>query len=563
MERITKDNKKGKKGIVLIIIMLIIIAIFVAFYVVNNVMVFDQNTSTNLVINNKNITSNLKKQILIQDDVIYLSKQDISNFFDKYIYEDTKVQKIITTNEDKVASIGFNSDTINVNGSDKKIKAHAINKNDTIYLPISEMTDVYNIEIENISNSKVVTIDSKDRELKRATLTGNSAVKSSTNFIAKTIDKVKKGEKVYLVSSDNSGWSKIRTVNGKIGYVKTSKLTDEVTIREKSEEKQKQIDGKVNLVWDYYSEVATAPDRTNTKIDGVNVVSPAFFHLNSEGTVQANIGESGQKYIEWAHKNGYKIWPMIQNAGDGMLKVTSGIMNDYNQRQNLIEQIIKMCKTYKIDGINIDFENMKKEDKDLYSRFIIELTPRMTELGLVTSVDVTAPDGGDTWSLCFDRHVIGDVADYIVFMAYDEFGSSSSEAGPTAGYNWVKLSLDKFLKTEEIDSNKIILGIPFFTRLWTIDSKGYVKSSVVAMKNINRALPTSNIERKWDEGAQQNYVEYLEGTNTKKMWIEDIDSLKTKIKLVNENNLAGIGSWAKGMENEDIWKAISEELSTK
>ena len=487
MEKITKENKKGKKLIITFIIMFIIIAIFVGFYIVNNVIVFDQNASTNLVINN----------------------------------------------------------------------------NDTIYIPISEMTDIYNIEIKNISSSKVVTIDSKDRELKRATLTSNSTVKSSTNFIAKTVDKVKKGENVYLISSENNGWSKIRTENGKLGFVKTAKLTNETTLRVKAEEKSKQINGKVNLVWDYYSEVATAPDRTNTRIEGVNVVSPAFFHLDSKGVIQANIGESGQKYIEWAHKNGYKIWPMVQNAGDGMLKVTSGIMNDYNKRQNLIEQIVRMCKTYKIDGINIDFENMKKEDKDLYSRFIIELTPRMQELGLVTTVDVTAPDGGDTWSLCFDRHVIGDVADYIIFMAYDEFGSSSSEAGPTAGYDWVKLSLNKFLKTEEIESNKIILGVPFFTRLWTIDSKGYVKSSVVTMKNINRALQNSNIEKKWDDGAKQNYVEYLEGSNTKKMWIEDIESLKTKLNLINENNLAGVGAWAKGMENEDIWKVFKEELSIK
>ena len=100
---------------------------------------------------------------------------------------------------------------------------------------------------------------------------------------------------------------------------------------------------------------------------------------------------------------------------------------------------------YKLDGINIDFENMKQEDKDLYSRFIIELTPRLKDMGLAISVDVTAPDGGETWSMCFDRNVIGDVADYIVFMAYDQYGASSNKSGTTAGYNWVQLSLKKFL----------------------------------------------------------------------------------------------------------------------
>ena len=100
---------------------------------------------------------------------------------------------------------------------------------------------------------------------------------------------------------------------------------------------------------------------------------------------------------------------MVQNAGSGMMNVTSNIMNSYNNRQELIESIIDYCIAYDLDGINIDFENMKKEDVNLFSRFIIELEPRLKEIGAVLSVDVTAPDGADTWSLCFDRLVLGDV----------------------------------------------------------------------------------------------------------------------------------------------------------
>ena len=124
---------------------------------------------------------------------------------------------------------------------------------------------------------------------------------------------------------------------------------------------------------------------------------------------------------------------------------------------------------YRLDGINIDFENMKQEDKNMYSRFIIELTPRLKDMGIVVSVDVTAPDGSETWSLCFDRNVIGDVADYIVFMAYDQYGTSSNKSGTTAGYDWVNVSLNKFLKTEEIKSDKIILAIPLLSVLTVVD----------------------------------------------------------------------------------------------
>ena len=203
---------------------------------------------------------------------------------------------------------------------------------------------------------------------------------------------------------------------------------------------------------------------------------------------------------------------------------------------------------------------MKKEDKDLYSIFIIELMPRMKELGLVLSVDVTAPDGADTWSLCFDRHVIGDVADYIVFMAYDEYGASSNKSGTTAGFDWVELSLKKFLETEEIESDKIILAVPLYTRLWTEDSDGNViKNSVVSMKDIDDVIP-SDAKKTWNDELKQYYVEYKEGNNTKKMWIEDLESLKAKTELISKYQLGGLAAWQKGMETDEVWEIFIEAL---
>ena len=552
----TKDNKKKIKKILIIIIAIILIGT-IAYNISNNIIV-DKNKSINLVINNKNVTSNLKKEIIIENDNIYISKQDLGNFFDKYIYEDTENNNIVTTYNNKIASISLEKNKININGSTKNTYAHAENKEGTIYVPITELEDVYGIEIKYLPDSKVLTIDSTSKEQKKGIITKNVSVKSSTKFISKTIDKVKKGSYVIVVSEDK-GYTKIRTENGKVGYVKTNKVANTVVVREEMQE-TKQIEGKVNMVWDYYSEVASAPDRTGVTMNGVNVVSPAFFHLNTSGELTENVGTQGQAYIDWAHSNGYKVWPMVQNAGNGMLNVTSNIMNDYNKRQKLINQIVNYCVKYKLDGINIDFENMKKEDKDMYSRFIIELTPRLKDMGIVVSVDVTAPDGSETWSLCFDRNVIGDVADYIIFMAYDQYGTSSNKSGTTAGYDWVNLSLNKFLKTEEIESNKIILAIPLYTRLWTEDSSGkVVKQSTVSMKNIDSILP-SGVNKQWDDNLKQYYVEYQDGQYTKKMWIEDEKSLKEKINLINSNNLGGVASWEKGMETDNFWTFLKENL---
>ena len=551
-------QKKKKRIIIALLTIITLIMLFIIAYIANEFIILDKNKTTNLVINNKNVTENLKKEILIKEGEIYISKQDLGNFFDKYIYEENETQKIITTYNKKIAEIGFDQNIININGTDKTTQAHAIKEGDTIYLPIEELTDVYDIEISYKPDTKVLVIDSLSRGQVKAVVNANVSVKSSTNFIAKTVDRIKKGELCYLISEEN-GKARIRTENGKLGYVNSNKISNKVTVRQDMEE-EKQIEGKVNLVWDYYSQVATAPDRTGTKIDGVNVVSPAFFNMNTEGVIEENIGTRGQAYLDWAHSNNCKVWPMVQNSGDGMLSATSRVMNSYEKRKEVIEQIVNLCIEYKLDGINLDFENMKKEDKDLYSRFIIELMPRMKELGLVLSVDVTAPDGSDTWSLCFDRHVIGDVADYIIFMGYDEYGASSTKAGTTAGLDWVELSLKKFLETEEIESNKIVLAVPLYTRLWTEDSSGnLIDQVVVSMKDINDTIP-SDVERKWNEDLQQYYVEYNEDGNTKKMWIEDLTSLKAKTDLISKYNLGGVASWEKGMETDEVWKLFEEAL---
>ena len=125
----SKKQKIIKYSIIAIIIVLLLIVI----YNLNNYIVLDKNKTTNLVINNKNVTSNLKKDIIIDGDNIYLSKQDLANFFDKYIYEDTKNNSIITTYNNKIATISMEKNTITINGSSKTTYAHAKKDNDVIY----------------------------------------------------------------------------------------------------------------------------------------------------------------------------------------------------------------------------------------------------------------------------------------------------------------------------------------------------------------------------------------------------------------------------------------------
>lgn len=550
-------NKKGKIIKIIVLIVVIILMALLVWFKAPDYYVKEVKGKTNLVINNNNVTSKMKDDVYIDNKgVIYLSINDVKNYFDKYINYDENSNRLITTSDTKTATLIKDKKNIDINGATVSIASTVIEKDGKIYIPFSELAqNVYNVEIEHKESTDRVVIDSLDRELKKADSKKNVKVKYKAKKFSKTLAKVKQGEKIVVISQDEK-WSKIRTENGIVGYVKNKTIANLTYVRENMEE-TKQINGKVNLVWDYYSEYAKAPNRSEENIEGVNVLSPSFFYLEkgSDGKVSENVKQEGKDYIEWAHNNGFKVWPIVSN--NSYLTTTEGILNDYTKRRKLEDEIIRVTEEYNIDGINLDFENMNQEDKDMYSRFVIELAPRLKDLGKTLTVDVTAPDGSETWSLCYDRDVLANVSDYIVFMAYDQYGTGGNKEGTTAGYNWVENNVNKFIGQEAVAKEKIILGIPLYTRLWKEDG-GKITSKVVNIKDVESTLP-SDIQKKWDEELKQNYVEYTDGSATYKMWIEDEKSITEKIGLAKKYDLAGIAFWEKDREYDGFWQFVANE----
>ena len=556
------EKKKSKIGIIIAIIIIALVLIVGAiggYYVIKRNYIVSKINQTNLIINNSNATSSLKNNVYIKDGVVYVSKPDIYNFFDNTIIYDEKYNQVVTTSSTKIASLPIDSKQIQVNSSNTTIKAGAIILDEVAYVPISELDEVYNIKTTYVESEDLVYIDSLDREQQTATLKKDSSIKYKPTIISATLAKAKQGDTLTIANRSDypvpNGWTRVRTENGTLGYIQTGKLNEFKTIREKAEKKAK-IEGPISLAWDYYSEYVSAPTRTG-KITGVNVVSPSFFYMTkySITNVYENVGNEGIAYVNWAHENGYQVWPMFTNSN---MSETSKMLSDYKSRENVINQIIKYIKQYNLDGINIDFEGMYEADKDNFSRLLIEIRPRLNEIGAVLSVDVTAPDGAPEWSLCYDRYTIGKVADYVMFMAYDQYGVSATKAGTTAGHNWVEANVKKFLGQEEVKAEKIILGIPFYTRVWK-ENNGNVTSNVVNIGNVNNVIP-SDATKTWDEDLQQYYVEYKKGGATYKIWVEDEKSIEAKLDLVSKYNLGGAAYWEYDRATNSIWNLIESKI---
>ena len=559
MSRRQKKNVKGNWIFKIIVVAIVLLAAIFVIKIAGNYKNNDIVGKVNLIINNSNVTADLKQDVFVDENgVIYIAKEDIENFFDNYIYYDEKYNQIITGSSTKIANMVVGENSATVNSAEVKLKSPVIEKENKYFIPFSELKSVYNVDIEYINNR--VVVDSLDRKYQIATVAKDISIKSKPTSLSRTVDKIKAGDAVVISNRKDdlvkSGWKKIRTSNGSLGYVKEDNLGKINTIRDDMVETSK-VEGKVSLAWEYFSDYGSAPERSGA-MDGVNVVSPTFFRLEQlgKGNVKENVGTAGINYINWAHNNGLKVWAMISN--ESMLDTTSEIMNDYKLRNKLINNIVNLVVKYNLDGINIDFENMYMEDKAMFNRFLIELEPRLNEMGKVLTVDVTAPDGSETWSMCFDRNTISKVADYIIFMAYDQYGASSNKEGTTAGCDWVEANITKFLGQEGVNPDKLVLAVPFYTRLWK-EANGKVSSETVDLKDVDKVIP-ANVEKKWNDNLKQYYIEYTQNGAVYKMWIEDLKSISAKLDLINKYKLAGAAYWEKDRESPEVWDIVKEKL---
>lgn len=318
--------------------------------------------------------------------------------------------------------------------------------------------------------------------------------------------------------------------------------------------------GKINLTWHYIWK--DTPDMSSVKkLDGLSVVSPTLFSLANE---KGDLEDRGSlSYSNWAHKNGYKLWALVDNKFDSAM--TNKLLNDSSARAKFINSLISAAKKNKLDGLNIDFENMYTKDKNMFTQFMGELSKQTKANGLVLSVDVSTIVANSNWSESFDRAALSKVVDYVALMAYDQHWEGSPVSGSVAQLVWVEQSLKQVLK--EVPNEKLLLAVPFYTRLWKEtyvngSSNPVVSSTAISMEVAERTIAENKATKIWDDASGQYYATYKKDNATYKIWLEDERSIKLKAELVNKYKLAGIASWKYGLEKPEIWDVIAKTIKS-
>lgn len=368
------------------------------------------------------------------------------------------------------------------------------------------------------------------------------------------LEKLAKGDKVYILE-EMENWSKVKSVDGVIGYVENKRLSglpDEVVEMPITfvEPQYTSIhkDYAINMAWHQVTNAAanSGVDELLANTRAVNTISPTWFFLNDNAGNFTSIASS--EYVDKMHARGIEVWALIDNfTNDVDIAQILGLLSN---RKNLIGNLVQTALSYQIDGINIDFEQVPAEAGGDYVQFLRELSIACRLNGLVLSVDNYVPTG---YTAHYDRKEQGTVVDYVVIMGYDEHYAGSPEAGSVSSIDYVRQGIENTVSL--VPAEKVINGIPFYTRLWKIDGSG-VTSEALSMNAAENYLAQYGVTASWDQVTCQNFAQWEADGVTYQIWLEDAQSLKAKLSVMNMYPLGGVAQWKLGLEKPEVWEVI-------
>lgn len=441
-------------------------------------------------------------------------------------------------------------------------------KDDIVYIPLEPLHELYGLRAGLAAGSGAVTLLMPGDAVQRAVIVDKGGqLRTEPSIKAPVVEQLEPAGTARLWGEED-GWYYAETAGGYVGYLskRQALLSDVERIAELEREDPfiawEHYGSKINLTWE-----AVYNRRTDIaslgSMSGVNVVSPTWFELiDGAGNVRSKADE---QYMEWARANGKHVWAMFSNSFDPDL--TTEALSTYEARLNTIKQLLSYASIYKLQGINIDYENVYTKDKENLVQFVREMTPLMHEQGLVVSIDVTPKSNSEMWSAFLDRKLLGEAVDFMMVMAYDEHWAASPIAGSVSSLPWVEQSIKRILEEDGVPSSKLIMGIPLYTRIWTEakDADGNVKvsSNSVGMQAVDTILAEKGLTPVYLPEIGQHYVEYEEEGELKRIWIEDATSLQSRIELAKRYDLGGVATWARSFVKPGIWEAMEEALNKR
>lgn len=423
-----------------------------------------------------------------------------------------------------------------------------------VYLSIGLVANYTDIRVTAFDGdqSKRVFINDNWDARKTAVVSQKGNVRVKDGVKNPIVTWINPGSKVTVLESIKR-WDKVRTEDGFVGYVEHRRLgevTSEVPVSTFVKPVYKNVSMKdpVCLAWHQVTTLDgnASFDKLIANTKGVNVISPTWYELTDN---EGNFRSLAQAdYVKKAHDRGLKVWALINNFNPDVN--TQVLMSKTSTRQKLIQALMSEVEQYHLDGINLDFEGIKEEAGVHYIQFIRELSIPCRQKGIVLSVDNYVPYPGNEF---YDRKEQGIVADYVIIMGYDEH-YAGGDAGSVSSIHYVENGIKDTLA--QVPKEKVINGIPLYTRVWTQGADGKTTSSSMGIARAKEWVGENNVKLDWKDELGQYYGELQTEDGLKKLWLEEERSIGLKMNLIKQYGLAGVACWKLGFEPSDLWDEI-------
>lgn len=430
----------------------------------------------------------------------------------------------------------------------------------TVYISLDVVKEYTDLDYAYYSDPNRVVIRNEWDGVEQATVQSDTAqVRQKGGIKSLILADVQKGDTLlYLENLDN--WCKVMTADGYTGYIQTEDISEPEAIEARTAKKDSYEritrDHKINLVWHQSTSTESndAMAEMTAEMTGVNVISPTWFSVTDEtGTISSL---ASADYVKLAHDAGREVWGLIDNFNEAFDETTD--LAYASVRSRIIEQLLAEAASCGMDGINVDFENLKEAGIPHYLQFLRELTSAAHAQNLVVSVDTPVPQA---YTMYYQRGEQARFVDYMIVMAYDEHFAGSEEAGSVSSLPFVQQAVEEM--TRVMPADQVICGIPFYTRVWTEKfGQSAIISEVLGMDGAKNYAKENQMTETWDASLGQNVATVETSDARYTIWMEDEQSMEEKLKVIQSADLAGVAEWKLGFECVDVWSLISEYIET-
>ncbi|MER3498978.1 MAG: glycosyl transferase family 2 [Chitinophagaceae bacterium] len=299
-------------------------------------------------------------------------------------------------------------------------------------------------------------------------------------------------------------------------------------------------------------------------IHKLNLVIPEWLFIDPKAdTIITRIDAKGFAVMKNA---GVNIIPILSNfypadqPGDSVKdkrfhgESVHRIITNPQKRERLIHSLIAILEKNKLQGINIDFEELKEKSDEAFVNFQRELYEKLKAKNLLVTQDVI-PFNED-----YDYKSLSKYNDYIFIMAYDEF-SGGTKPGPIAEQKWIEAAVDDALK--KIPSEKIILGLAAFGYDWQVEEEPDANN--VDNLTYDNALARSKEYQAridFDDDTYNLHFSYADDEGLPhEVYFTDAATTFNAMRFANESQLAGVALWRLGSEDDRVWQFYNRDMS--